>query len=99
MPPNEAHHMMMNGMCKCPHHKVVPGLITLIGLLFLMNALGWLSAGTLAWTWPLALTLIGVMKLSRGMCKCCSEHGKCGGAGCAECMGDKKPEMGGEKKM
>lgn len=90
---------MMNGMCKCPHHKVVPAMIILIGLLFLLNALGSLSAATLAWTWPIALIVIGVMKMTRGMCKCCSQHMKCGGMGCADCMDDKKPMMGDEKKM
>ncbi len=89
---------MMNGMCKCPHHKVVPAMIVLIGLLFLLNALGSLSSGMLAILWPLALIVIGLMKCC-GMCKCCSEHMKCGGTGCAECMDDKKPMMGGEKKM
>lgn len=66
--------MMQGGMCKCPHHKVVPGMITLIGLLFLLNALGSLSSSTLAVVWPLALMVIGLTKMFRGGCKCCANH-------------------------
>jgi hypothetical protein len=50
---------------------MVPALITLIGLTFLAQAMGWLSASTAGIAWPLFLTLIGLMKLTRGMCGCC----------------------------
>ena len=65
------HDDMYHGMCKCPHHKMIPAFITLIGLLFLANGLGKLSDGTLAWSWPLALVLIGLQKMFGSMCKCC----------------------------
>lgn len=68
--------MMTGGMCKCPHHKVVPGMIALIGLLFLLNGLGSLSAHTLDILWPLALIAIGLTKMFSGNCKCCAMHGK-----------------------
>ena len=58
-------------MCGCPHHKVIPLCITLIGLAFLGQALGYIAASTVAWVWPLLLTIVGLMKLSKGMCKCC----------------------------
>ena len=61
--------------CKCPHHKVVPGLIVLIAVAFLLKAYGVLSAGSVDVVWPIFLGLIGLMKLSKGMCKCCSGHG------------------------
>ena len=67
----------MGGMCKCPHHKVVPGLTVLFGLLFLAGNMGWVSMETVAW-WPVLVILAGLMKMSRGMCKCCSMGGHCG---------------------
>ena len=60
---------MHEGMCPCPHHKVGPLLIALIGLLFLLKALGYVAASTVDLAWPIALILIGLMK--SGMCKCC----------------------------
>ncbi len=63
---------MMGGMCKCPHHKVVPLMITLIGLSFLLQAFNVLMPETVAWMWPLFLTVAGIMKMMRGSCKCCT---------------------------
>lgn len=57
--------------CGCPHHKVVPSLIVLIAAAFFLKTLGVLSAGFVDLAWPVLLGLIGLMKLSRGMCKCC----------------------------
>lgn len=65
---------MNNGggmMCKCPHHKVVPFSIFLIGLAFLLKAFGILGSDLVDIAWPALLTLIGFMKLSKNMCKCC----------------------------
>lgn len=65
---------MQEGMkCSCAHHQLVPGLIVLIGLVFLLQALNVLSAAFVSVAWPALLILIGLQKLSRGMCKCCSE--------------------------
>jgi energy-converting hydrogenase Eha subunit C len=63
MPMHEKH-------CKCPHHKVVPLAIILIGLAFLLQALNYLSVGAVAIIWPILIIIIGLMKLTRGMCKC-----------------------------
>ncbi len=60
-------------MCKCPHHKIIPLAILLIGLAFLLQAFGVLSMMTVAIIWPILLIIIGLMKLTRGMCKCCSK--------------------------
>lgn len=65
------HEGMQGGMCGCPHHKVGPLLIVLIGITFLLGALGYVSAGAVAVTWPILLILIGAMKMSKGMCGCC----------------------------
>jgi len=59
-----------NGMCRCPHHKVVPLAITLIGLVSLLGATGTVSEQTVSITWPILLIIIGLMKLCKGMCKC-----------------------------
>jgi|GEM_PF-1052090 len=61
-------------VCKCPHHSVVPLCIALIGLVFLLGALGVLTSGVVAIIWPVLLLVAGLTKLSskRGMCKCCS---------------------------
>lgn len=63
---------MHGGMCKCPHHKVGPLLIALIGLTFLLKTLNVIDAATTDLIWPILLILIGVMKMCGGSCKCCS---------------------------
>jgi hypothetical protein len=62
---------MLGGHCKCPHHKIIPLAIVLIGLAFLLQALNVLSAGFVALAWPILVIIIGLMKLTKGMCKCC----------------------------
>ncbi len=58
-------------MCKCPHHKVVPLMITLIGVVFLLGNMGTMSMQTVGIVWPVLVIVIGVMKLMKGACKCC----------------------------
>lgn len=58
--------------CNCPHHKMIPLGIVLIGLVFLLGALGVLAMSTVNITWPIIVILIGLQKMMRGMCKCCS---------------------------
>ena len=60
----------MGGMCRCPHHKMVPGLVFLFGVLFLLFNLGVLSASFTNIAWPILVILAGWMKWSGGMCKC-----------------------------
>lgn len=64
--------MPAGAVCRCPHHKVVPGLIALIGLVFLLQALEVLSSELVGYIWPTALLIIGLMKMSYHRCKCCS---------------------------
>lgn len=66
--------MPQGQMCKCPHHKMVPLAIALIGLVFLLRALGALSMHTADILWPILLIAIGLQKMMRGMCKCCAKH-------------------------
>ncbi len=66
---------MNEGMtCRCPHHKLVPLYIVLIGLAFLLRAFGVLSVSFVAYAWPVLLILIGVQKMCKGMCKCCTSE-------------------------
>ncbi len=57
--------------CKC--HKVGPLLIVLIGVTFLLGALGYVSQETVAIVWPILLIVLGLKKMCGGMCKCCGD--------------------------
>ncbi len=63
---------MNDGMCKCPHHKIVPILVILLGLVFLLQALDVISTGLAEIAWPILIILIGGQKLMGGACSCCS---------------------------
>jgi hypothetical protein len=52
---------------------MVPLCVTLIGLAFLLNALNVIGDGFVSIAWPVLLTLIGLQKLSSGMCSCCGD--------------------------
>jgi len=62
---------MLEKHCKCPHHKVVPVAIILVGLLFLLQALGYAAPDFVAVCWPILVIIIGLVKLMKGTCKCC----------------------------
>jgi hypothetical protein len=57
--------------CGCCHHSVVPALAVLIGLDFLLGALGVFSAGTVAVIWPILLIVGAGTKMFARKCKCC----------------------------
>lgn len=58
--------------CGCMHHKVIPLLVVALGVVFLLEALGTMSAATVDVTWPVIVILGGLMKAFQGsMCKCC----------------------------
>jgi len=63
----------MENMCKCPHHKAMPVLVILFGLVFLLGNWGILSWNAVNVIWPVLVILAGAMKLGEesGMCKCC----------------------------
>lgn len=68
----------MENICKCPHHIAVPLSIALIGLAFLLEQLGWVSSGFVSLAWPILLIIIGLTKLGKSYCNCCSgSAGKC----------------------
>lgn len=76
--------MMMGGMCKCPHHKMIPLFIILFGVDFLLGTLGVLNMYTVNIIWPILIILGGLMKMTKGMCKCCAGH-MGGMGGCKSC--------------
>ena len=61
---------MGKSMCGCPHHKVVPLCITLIGLAFLAGQMNWIAWSTANAVWPILLIIIGLTKLMGPGCKC-----------------------------
>jgi UPF0716 family protein affecting phage T7 exclusion len=67
----ENHDMKMEGgkTCGCKHHGVFAWLIILLGLDFLLAAIGVLTPGFVAVTWPILLIIAGCTKL----CKCCGK--------------------------
>jgi len=58
-------------VCRCPHHKFVPGLVVLFGLLFLLANFGVFSAEFVNVAWPILVLAAGLAKLSGSYCKCC----------------------------
>ena len=63
--------MMGGNKCGCMHHKMVPMMITLIGITFLLGALNILTAAAVSVIWPILLIVAGGTKMMGGGCKCC----------------------------
>jgi hypothetical protein len=59
--------------CGCVHHKVMPLLVVVFGLVFLLGALGKMSMETVNVVWPVIVIIAGLKKMAMGMgmCKCC----------------------------
>lgn len=62
---------MTDPLCTCHHHRIAPIALVLIGLDFLANALGLVSDGFLAVSWPILLVVAGLAKLLGRTCRCC----------------------------
>ncbi len=67
----DAPNMQQGKVCKCPHHKMMPILVILFGLVFLLGNMGVLSWALVGLVWPVLVIAAGGMKLAKGMCKCC----------------------------
>ena len=59
-------------VCNCPHHKVIPLSIILIGLAVLLGATSYLTGTTVNILVGILLIVIGGTKLKGRNCKCCS---------------------------
>jgi hypothetical protein len=62
----------MQNICRCPHHKVIPLLVALFGLVFLLKGLGFVGEGMVAIVWPTIVLIAGLMKATESYCKCCA---------------------------
>lgn len=60
------------GACGCPHHKMVPMLIFVVGLLFFLNAINVVTMSALNILWPIAVMIAGLTKMMGHKCKCCT---------------------------
>lgn len=63
----------MSGKCKCAHHFMVPLLIVIVAVIVFLGNVSVLSASLTGILWPIALALIGLMKMCDKGCKCCSK--------------------------
>ncbi len=65
---------MKGGMCGCSHHKIMPILVILFGLLFLLGSFDVVTTYTVGMIWPILVIIGGFTKLSGRMCKCNSMY-------------------------
>lgn len=95
------HHLLSRGKtggCRCPHHFGLAVLVILLGLAFLLQAAGVLTATTVGYIWPSLIILAGVYKLLVGICSCCRGSGMSHGASGGKCEGECTGECGEEDK-
>ncbi|MDR3581694.1 MAG: DUF5668 domain-containing protein [Candidatus Pacebacteria bacterium] len=60
-------------VCRCGHHKMVPILAIIFGLVFLLAEVNVLTWGFVNVTWPVLLIIFGITKLMSGKCNCCGK--------------------------
>jgi hypothetical protein len=56
--------------CGCGHHKTLPILVILFGLVFLLESLNVVTWGFVNIAWPILVIILGCVKLSK--CGCCA---------------------------
>lgn len=61
----------MGTKCPCPHHKVIPWLVVVFGLLFLFRAMNVFTHQFVDMVWPILVIVVGLQKVFKNMCKCC----------------------------
>lgn len=62
---------MSQSHCSCPHHKVVPLMALLIGVLFLLHAFAYVSDHVTDVLWPVFVIVAAGTKLMGRKCTCC----------------------------
>ena len=63
--------MEQQKVCNCPHHKVAPWMMIIVGLAFVVYALGTINFMTMGLIVGIGLFLVGFTKLTGHSCKCC----------------------------
>ena len=58
-------------VCNCPHHKAIPVIILLIGLVILLSAFNLWSGQAETIVIGLLVIIAGFVKLKSASCKCC----------------------------
>ena len=58
-------------VCGCPHHKFLPGLVVLFGLLSLLGFYNVVSMGFVAVGEPVLIIVFGLFMMFQNKCKCC----------------------------
>ena len=63
----------MNGgkMCSCSHHSWLGIAVVVFGALFLLEALGVLTASVTAIVWPILVIVGGGLMIGGRKCQCC----------------------------
>ncbi|MBY0369884.1 DUF5668 domain-containing protein [bacterium] len=59
--------------CGCPCHSAKGIFITLVGVVFLLKAMGIISDDIAGYIWPSVIILIGLKMTFKNVCKCCSK--------------------------
>jgi hypothetical protein len=75
-----------NRRCSCPHHFIIPFLVFVIGVVLLLNNLGYLSSQMVNIIWPSFIALAGVQLMISRRCACHGGHNHCNH--CHHCMHD-----------
>jgi len=58
-------------VCNCPHHKVIPIIVLLIGLVVLLSAFNIWSGQVETILIGVLILIVGFVKLKSASCKCC----------------------------
>lgn len=56
--------------CGCGHHKIIPFIVLVIGIMFFLQAVGTVDPVLNAKVWPVLVILAALIKLTSGKCKC-----------------------------
>ena len=70
---NKGEGMMHGKTCNCPHHKVLPILLILVGVDFLLGALQVFTWFFVDVTWPILLIIGGATWMNQSSCGCCEK--------------------------
>jgi hypothetical protein len=58
-------------VCDCVHHRTIPALVVIFGLLFLLLNVHVLTDEFVSLAWPIVVIAAGATKYNERRCKCC----------------------------